>query len=63
MTQRAKRKKPTRKKPTKRLEQTETALIDLDALAEEFVRAHLNGIRNIFKYPALHRYFPLHASE
>jgi hypothetical protein len=62
MTQRAKRKKPTRKKPTKRLEQNETDLIDLDALAEDLVRAHMKGIRNVFNYPALHRYF-LHASR
>jgi hypothetical protein len=57
MTQRAKR-----KKPTKRLEQTETDLTDLDALAVDFVRAHVNGIRNVIKYPALRRYF-LHTAR
>jgi hypothetical protein len=63
MTQRAKRKKPTKgKKPTKRLEQTEPDLIDLDALAKDFVRAQLNSILNVGKYRALHRYF-LHAAR
>jgi hypothetical protein len=50
------------KKPAKRLKQTETDATDLDALALDFARAHVKGLRNVMKYPALHRYF-LHAAR